>query len=99
MVGKKEEFWINNKKGDFFKDSNETLLIFFFQQGYRDVLINKSVIESHLKLVHTHVGVVCEYNSNCTHIGFVPGYCLSQIPRRTTPKRSMETSMRTRDLH
>ena len=57
MVGKKEELWIDNKKGNFFKDSNETLLIFFFfQQGYRDVLINKSVIESHLKLVHTHVG-------------------------------------------
>ena len=98
MVGKKEEFWIENKKGDFFKDSNETHLI-FFNKGYRDVLINKSVIESHLKLVLLTLGVVSEYNSHCTHIGFVPGYCLSQIPRRTTPKRSMETSMRTRDLH
>ena len=29
MVGKKEEFRINNKKGDFLKDSKETLLIFF----------------------------------------------------------------------
>ena len=38
------------------KDINETLLILslFFQQGYRDVLINKSVLESHLKLAHTH---------------------------------------------
>ena len=44
MVGKKEEFWINNKNGDFSKDSDETLLILpFFQQGYRDTLINKSV--------------------------------------------------------
>jgi len=31
MVGKKEEFWINNKNGDFFKYSNETLLIFFIK--------------------------------------------------------------------
>ena len=28
----KEEFWIDNKKDDFFKDSNETLLIFFFNK-------------------------------------------------------------------
>ena len=63
MVGKKEEFWINNKNGDFFKDTNEnSSYLIFFQQGYKDVLINKSVLESHIKLVHTHVGVVCEYN-------------------------------------
>ena len=30
-------------------------LSYLFQQGYRDVLINKSVLESHIKLVHTHV--------------------------------------------
>ena len=29
MVGKKEEFWINNKNDVFFKDSDEILLIFF----------------------------------------------------------------------
>ena len=23
--------------------------------------------------MHDHFGVVCEYNSNCTHNGFVPG--------------------------
>ena len=54
MVGKKEEFWINNKNGDFFEVSKETLL-FFFNKDIEISLINKSVIESNLKLVHTHV--------------------------------------------
>ena len=29
--------------------------------------------------MHAFSGVVCEYNSHCTHNGFVPGYCLGQI--------------------
>ena len=97
MVGKKEEFWIDNKKGDFFKDSNEnSSYLIFFQQGYRDVLINESVIKINLKRLHTHVGVVCEYNSNSTYIGFVPGYCLGQTLRSGTRKKISLTAMRTR---
>ena len=54
MVGKKEEFWIDNQNGDFFKDSKETLLIFF--NKYIDIfLMTKSVIVSNLKLGHTYV--------------------------------------------
>ena len=35
----------------------------------------------------------------CTHIGFVPGYCLSQILKKSSLKKEMETtSMRTRAL-
>ena len=35
----------------------------------------------------------------CTHIGFVPGYCLSQILKKSSLKKETEiTSMRTRAL-
>ena len=35
----------------------------------------------------------------CTHIGFVPGYCLSQILKKSSLQKEMEmTSMRTRAL-
>ena len=54
MVGKKEEFWINDKNGDFYRDSKETLLT-FFNKDIEIFLINKSLVESNLKLVHTHV--------------------------------------------
>ena len=49
--------------------------------------------------MHALSGVVCEYNSHCTHNGFVPGYCLSQILKESDLKKEMETtSMRTRAL-
>ena len=54
MVGKKGKFWINNKNGDFFKDSKETLLT-FFNKDIEIFLITKSVIGSNLKLMHTHI--------------------------------------------
>ena len=49
--------------------------------------------------MHALSGVVCEYNSHCTHNGFVPGYCLSQILKKSSLKKETEmTSMRTRAL-
>ena len=49
--------------------------------------------------MHAHSGgVVCEYNQ-ITHIGFVPGYCLSQILKKSSLKKETEmTSMRARAL-
>ena len=54
MVGKKEELWISDKNGDFLKGSKESLLT-FFNKDIEIFLITKSVIESNLKLMHTHV--------------------------------------------
>ena len=50
-------------------------------------------------VLHALLGVVCEYNSHCTHNGFVHGYCLSQILRKSNLKKETEmTSLRTRAL-